>query len=89
MQGCRFITDDLGIGLKGATDRNVIQDNEFSDTIAGWTWEDVKAEGNFETGGVRLYAAFTFPASTMATRARPPILAPSTASRRKPWTSRE
>jgi len=56
VQGCRFITNDLGIGLKGATDRNVIQDNEFSDTIAGWTWEDVKAEGNLETGGVRFYA---------------------------------
>jgi parallel beta-helix repeat protein len=56
VQGCRFITNDLGIGLKGATHRNVIQDNEFSDTIAGWTWEDVKAEGNLETGGVRFYA---------------------------------
>jgi len=56
IQGCRFITNDLGIGLKGATDRNVIQDNEFSDTIFNWTWEDVKAEGNLETGGVRFYS---------------------------------
>jgi parallel beta-helix repeat protein len=56
IQGCRFITNDLGIGLKGATDRNVIEDNEFSDTIAGWTWEDVKAEGNLETGGMRFYS---------------------------------
>jgi parallel beta-helix repeat protein len=56
VQGCRFITNDLGIGLKGTTHRNVIQDNEFSDTIAGWTWEDVKAEGNLETGGVRFYS---------------------------------
>ena len=56
VQGCRFITNDLGIGLKGVTHRNVIQDNEFSDTIAGWTWEDVKAEGSLETGGVRFYA---------------------------------
>jgi parallel beta-helix repeat protein len=56
VQGCRFITNDLGIGLKGATDRNVVQDNEFSDTIASWTWEDVKAEGNLETGGVRFYS---------------------------------
>lgn len=56
VKGCRFITNDLGIGLKGATNRNLIEDNEFSDTIAGWTWEDVKAEGNLETGGVRLYS---------------------------------
>lgn len=56
VQGCRFITNDLGIALKGGTHRNVIQDNEFSDTIAGWTWEDVKAEGNLETGGVRFYS---------------------------------
>jgi hypothetical protein len=55
VQGCRFITNDLSIGLKGAAHRNVVQDNEFSDTIAGWTWEDVKAEGNLETGGVRFY----------------------------------
>ena len=56
VKGCRFITNDLGIGLKGNTHRNVIEDNEFSDTIAGWTWEDVKAEGNLETGGVRFYS---------------------------------
>ena len=56
VQGCRFVTNDLGIGLKGATNRNVVENNEFSDTIAGWTWEDVKDEGNLETGGVRLYS---------------------------------
>ena len=56
VQGCRFITNDLGVGLKGDAHRNVIQDSEFSDTIAGWTWEDVKAEGNLETGGVRFYS---------------------------------
>jgi parallel beta-helix repeat protein len=56
VQGCRFISNDLGIGLKGTTHRNVIQDNEFSDSIAGWTWEDVKVEGNLETGGVRFYS---------------------------------
>jgi hypothetical protein len=56
VRGSRFVTNDLGIGLKGAANRNVIEDNEFSDTIAGWTWEDVKAEGNLETGGVRLYS---------------------------------
>ncbi len=56
VQGCRFITNDLGVGLKGAAHRNVIQDSEFSDTIAGWTWEDVKAEGTLETGGVRMYS---------------------------------
>ena len=56
VQGCRFVTNDLGVGLKGAAHRNVIEESDFSDTIAGWTWEDVKAEGNLETGGVRLYS---------------------------------
>jgi|GEM_PF-1068003 len=56
IKGCRFITNDLGIGLKGNTNRNVAEDNEFSDTISGWTWEDVKAEGNLETGGLRFYS---------------------------------
>jgi parallel beta-helix repeat protein len=56
VKDCRFITNDLGIGLKGTASRNVIEGNEFSDTVAGWTWEDVKAEGNLETGGVRFYS---------------------------------
>jgi hypothetical protein len=56
VRGCRFVLNDLGIGLKGASHRNVIEDSDFSDTIAGWTWEDVKAEGNLETGGVRFYS---------------------------------
>jgi parallel beta-helix repeat protein len=55
VRGCRFITNDLGIGIKGNAARNVIEENDFSDTIAGWTWEDVKAEGSLETGGVRFY----------------------------------
>jgi parallel beta-helix repeat protein len=56
VRGSRFINNDLGVGLKGTASRNVIEDNEFSDSIAGWTWEDVKAEGNLETGGVRFYS---------------------------------
>jgi hypothetical protein len=56
VRGCRFITNDLGIGIKGDANRNVIEESDFSDTIASWTWEDVKAEGNLETGGVRFYS---------------------------------
>jgi parallel beta-helix repeat protein len=55
VHGCTFVLNDLGIGIKGDAHRNVIEDNDFSDTISGWTWEDVKAEGNLETGGVRFY----------------------------------
>lgn len=56
VQGCRFVTNDLGVGIKGDAHRNLIEDNDFSDTIAGWTWEDVKDEGSLETGGVRFYS---------------------------------
>lgn len=55
VRGCTFANNDLGIGIKGNAHRNTIEDNDFSDTIAAWTWEDVKAEGNLETGGVRFY----------------------------------
>ena len=55
VRACTFVLNDLGIGIKGDAHRNVIEDNDFSDTISGWTWEDVKAEGNLETGGVRFY----------------------------------
>jgi parallel beta-helix repeat protein len=56
VRGCRFVVNDLGIGIKGSAARNLIEENDFSDTVAGWTWEDVKAEGNLETGGVRFYS---------------------------------
>lgn len=55
IRGCAFVLNDLGIGIKNEAHRNVIEDNDFSDTIANWTWEDVKAEGNLETGGLRFY----------------------------------
>jgi parallel beta-helix repeat protein len=55
VRGCTFVLNDLGIGIKNEAHRNVIEDNDFSDTVAKWTWEDVKEEGNLETGGVRFY----------------------------------
>jgi hypothetical protein len=55
VQGCTFAINDLGIGIKRAAHRNVIQDNEFYDTDFGWPWDAVKAGSELETGGVRFY----------------------------------
>ncbi len=59
VQGCTFAVDDLGIGLKYDSQRNVIQDNTFYDTDFAWPWEAVKAGSELETGGIRMYDPMT------------------------------
>jgi len=55
VQGCTFAVNDLGIGLKYGSHRNLIQDNTFYDTIFDWPWESVKGGSELETGGIRFY----------------------------------
>lgn len=55
VQGCTFATNDIGIGIKRESHRNVIQDNEFYDTIFEWPWEEIKQLGGLEDGGVAFY----------------------------------
>ena len=55
VQGCTFAINDLGIGLKRDSGRNVIQKNEFFDTVFAWPWAAVKADSGLETGGIRFY----------------------------------
>jgi parallel beta-helix repeat protein len=55
VQGCTFAINDLGIGLKRDSGRNVIQENEFFDTVFNWPWDAVKADSGLETGGIRFY----------------------------------
>ncbi|MBN1812598.1 MAG: right-handed parallel beta-helix repeat-containing protein [Anaerolineae bacterium] len=55
VQGCTFAINDLGVGIKRTSHRNVIQDNEFYDTDFDWPWGAVKAGSELETGGVRFY----------------------------------
>jgi parallel beta-helix repeat protein len=59
VQGCVFASNDLGIGIKYASGRNVIQDNEFYDTIFGWPWADIKDVGGLEDGGIGFYDPVT------------------------------
>jgi hypothetical protein len=53
--GCTFASNDLGIGIKRASHRNLIQDSEFYDTIFDWPWADIKQVGGLEDGGVAFY----------------------------------
>ena len=55
VEGCTFASNDLGIGIKRASHRNVIQDNQFYDTIFDWPWADIKELGGLEDGGVAFY----------------------------------
>jgi len=59
VQGCTFAINDTGIVIKGESHRNVIEDNEFYDTVFAWPWDAVKAEGRLETGGVRFGSVTT------------------------------
>jgi hypothetical protein len=59
VRGCTFITCDLGVGIKRASHRNVIEDNVFTDTIFDWPWDAVKAGSQLESGGVRMYDPMT------------------------------
>jgi hypothetical protein len=59
VQGCTFAVNDLGIGLKYDSQRNVFQDNTFYDTDFTWPWDAVKAGSELETGGIRMYDPMT------------------------------
>ncbi len=52
VQDSVFAIDNGGIAIRDASHRNVIQDNEFYDTIADWPWDAVKAASYLERGGV-------------------------------------
>lgn len=55
VEGCIFVVNDLGIGLKSDSHRNVFQDNTFNDTDFLWPWAAVKGGSNLETGGISMY----------------------------------
>ncbi len=59
VQNCTFAINDLGIGIKRDSHRNVIQNNEFFDTDFNWNWDAVKTGSRLETGGVRFYSPTT------------------------------
>jgi parallel beta-helix repeat protein len=59
IQNCNFIDNDMGIGIKRESHRNVIQDNTFSETIFDWPWGAIKTLGGLEDGGVRFYDPVT------------------------------
>ena len=59
VQGSIFISNEVGVGIKYDSHRNVIQDNEFYDTVFDWPWEGVKEVGEIEDGGVYIYEPMT------------------------------
>jgi len=56
VQGCTFAINNLGIGIKRDSHRNVIQDNLFYDTIFQWPWQAFyEGQVPFGGGGVRFF----------------------------------
>ncbi len=60
VRDCIFANNDVGVGLKYNSHRNVIEDCEFYDSIYGWSWYGVKSNGSFgvEDGGICVYEPF-------------------------------
>jgi hypothetical protein len=57
IQGCIFAMNNLGIGIKYDSHRNVIQDNLFYDAIFSWPWDAFYAgEVPYGGGGIRFYS---------------------------------
>ncbi len=59
VQGCTFATNDLGIGLKRASNRNVIQNSLFYDSLFYWPWDAFYAGIALSSGGIRFYSPTT------------------------------
>lgn len=53
VQGCTFALNDTGIVIKYGSHRNVIQNNEFYDTISRWPWDAVKESTNLGATAIR------------------------------------
>jgi hypothetical protein len=53
---CTFAVNDLGIGLKRESHRNIIQDSTFYDTIFDWPWDAFYAGISLSSGGIRFYS---------------------------------
>jgi len=57
VQGCTFAMNNLGIGIKYDSHRNVIQDNLFYDALFAWPWDSFYAgEVPYGSGGIRFYS---------------------------------
>ncbi len=55
VQGSTFVLNNQGIKVKNGSHRNVIEDNEFIDSISGWSWDAIKLGAPFlEPGGVNV-----------------------------------
>ncbi|THB78690.1 MAG: hypothetical protein D3926_12405 [Desulfobacteraceae bacterium] len=56
VKGCTFSHNDLGVGIKRNSGRNVIENCEFYDSILDWPWSEIKSMGGYEDGGIRFYS---------------------------------
>ena len=52
VQGSTFFLNNGGITIQGVSQRNVVQDNDFSDTLFRWSWDALKEIRFLERGGV-------------------------------------
>lgn len=51
-----FFINDLAIGIKYASSRNVFQNNVFSDTLFDWPWDAFYNGISLSSGGIRFYS---------------------------------
>lgn len=69
VQGCTFGINDMGIGIKRLSHRNVIQDNYFFDDISDWLWDAFYSPDiDFGAGGITFYGDSTHGRGTVIRR---------------------
>ena len=61
VRACTFTSNDVGVGIKYESHRNVIENSEFFDSVYGWSWDGVKQNSawSIEDGGIYVYEPCT------------------------------
>lgn len=59
IRDCTFAINDTAIGIKRDAHRNLIENNEFYDTLYLWPWDAVKAGAQLENGAIAFFSPVT------------------------------
>ncbi len=59
IRNCTFAINDTAIGIKRDAHRNLIEHNEFYDTLYHWPWDAVKAGAQLENGAIAFFSLVT------------------------------
>ncbi len=59
IKNCTFAMNNIGVGIKRNSDRNVIEDNEFYDDVYDWPWEYFYDDSPLSIGNITTFDPVT------------------------------